>query len=141
MLELCRTTEFRGDQMDIVELLDVARLTPPPVDEGADPAAAQHPPSAECVLLDAGRVVGFGRLVWSGSADELPQIRDLAVVRAHRTSFIIQAMEEDLIDEYALNAEGGVIVLDHSNRQIDISPRLHAQMRAQSGHVPGRSKG
>ena len=126
--------------MDIVELLDVARLTPTPTDDGVA-VETESAPYAECVLLDAGRVVGFGRLVWSGSADELPQVSDLALVRAHRTPFVIQTIEEDLIDEYAQNAEGGVIVLDHSRRQIDITPRLRAQMEARAGYASGRSKG
>ncbi len=127
--------------MDIVELLDVARLTPPPPDEDSADAAPGHAPYAECVLLDAGRVVGFGRLVWTGSADDLPRISDLAVVRAQRTPFIIQAMEEDLIDEYAQNAEGGVIVLDHMERRIDITPRLRAKADARRGQASGRPKG
>ncbi len=78
---------------------------------------------SECALMDGEELVGFGRLVWDQDvAGALPKIYDLALRRAYRSAFLIDAIQAELIEQYAYLAEAGEEILTHDGRRVDISP-------------------
>lgn len=135
MLEIRRTTDFQPDITALETVIDTARLRPS--DETED-WPDERLVMSECVVLDAGRVVGFGRMIWDAHLDALPRIYDLCLLPAHRDPFVLDTLEQELIDEYAYAAEGGDMVIGRDGRHIDISHRARELHDESLGRSPGR---
>ncbi|GAA6189259.1 GNAT family N-acetyltransferase [Litorivita sp. NS0012-18] len=130
MLELCDTMNLQGAGpvgMDgaamydaVHDLIEEARLRP---SEAEETWTEERCLFSECALMDGDELVGFGRLVWDPDIDgALPRIFDLAVRRAYRSRFIIDAIQAELIEQYAYLAEAGEEILTYEGKRIDISP-------------------
>ena len=105
MLEIRRTTDFQPDITALEAVIDSARLrTADEFEDWPDDRLVM----SECVVLNDGQVVGFGRMIWD----------------AHL--------------EYAFAAEGGDIVIGREGDEIDISRRAREQHDESLGRSPGR---
>lgn len=143
MIEIHET--LRGDHgWDIValhqamdDLMDGARLSYPYL--GDDNWGEGRILYSECIVTDGDEIVGTGRLVWDAHRDNaLPRIQDLALLRAYRSRFMIEAMLSVLIDGYAEEAEGGCLVLAHDGSELDISERVERLRHIAQGVIEPR---
>lgn len=132
VLEICRTNEVNVDPLVLGQLVDMNRLNQ--ADEHEWPE--ERLLIGECVLMAGAYPVGFGRLIWDAHMDEVPRVIDMAVLREYRTSFLIEALESELIAEYALDAEGGNVVRGYDGHLIDV---IHAMSVRGYGDM-GRSQ-
>ncbi|MCM2560731.1 hypothetical protein M8756_03295 [Lutimaribacter sp. EGI FJ00015] len=117
ILEIRRTTEITVEPEGIWALLEADRLEPL-LDEGWP---EERHLLGECVMLEGARAVGFGRVIWDAHTDDLPRVIDLAFSPDFRQPFFIETLEQELIAEYAADAEGGEVVRGHDGRLIDIT--------------------
>lgn len=117
MLEIRRTIEVPEEPEGLQVLMDDGRLYP---QRDEDWPEERHL-LGECVILDGARAVGFGRVIWDAHTDDLPRVADLALDPALRSDFFIDSLEQELIAEYAAEAEGGDVVRGHDGRLIDIT--------------------
>ncbi len=125
MLEIRRTTEITVEPEGIWALLETDRLEPVQ-DEGWP---EERHLLGECVMLDGARAVGFGRVIWDAHTDDLPRVIDLAFLPVFRQPFFIETLEQELIAEYATEAEGGEVVRGHDGRLIDITRAARGEGR------------
>ncbi len=135
MLEIRRTTDFQPDITALETVIDTARLRE--ADEYED-WPDERLVMSECVVINDNRVVGFGRMIWDAHLDVAPRIFDLCLLPEHRTDFVLDTLEQELIDEYAYAAEGGDVVIDRDGQQIDISRRARELHDESLGRSPGR---
>ncbi|SDI18063.1 hypothetical protein SAMN05421850_101915 [Lutimaribacter saemankumensis] len=136
ILEIRRTTEIMVEPDGLAMLLDHDRI---------DPAADEGWPEerlllGECVLLDGDRAVGFGRLIWDAHTDDLPRVIDLAFAPGFRAPFFVDTLEQELIAEYATEAEGGEVVRGHDGRLIDITRAAMTEGRHMSAYGQRRPR-
>jgi hypothetical protein len=135
MLEIRRTTDFQPDITALEAVIDGARLREADeIEDWPDDRLVM----SECVVLNDGRVVGFGRLIWDAHLDVAPRIFDLCLLPEHRNTFVLDTLEQELIDEYAFAAEGGDIVIGREGDEIDISRRARELHDESLGRSPGR---
>ena len=68
MLEIRRTTDFQPDITALEAVIDSARLrTADEFEDWPDDRLVM----SECVVLNDGQVVGFGRMIWDAHLDEI----------------------------------------------------------------------
>jgi hypothetical protein len=125
MLEIRRTTEISVEPDGIWTLLDVDRMDP----HGDAGWPEERHLLGECVMLEGARAVGFGRVIWDAHTDDLPRVIDLAFSPGFRQPFFIETLEQELIAEYASEAEGGEVVRGHDGRLIDITRAARTEGR------------
>ena len=135
MLEIRRTTDFQPDITALEMVIDTARLRE--ADETED-WPDDRLVMAECVVLSDGHVVGFGRMIWDAHLDAIPRIFDLCLLPAHRNGFVLDTLEQELIDEYAFAAEAGDVVIGRHGDEVDISRRARELHDESLGRSPGR---
>jgi hypothetical protein len=136
MLEIRRTTEITAEPDGLWALLDSARLGPAS-EEGWQ---EERHLLGECVMLEGARAVGFGRVIWDAHTDDLPQVIDLALAHDYRAPFFIDTLEQELIAEYATDAEGGEVVRGHDGRLIDITRMPAGEGRHMAAHGQRRPR-
>ena len=135
MLEIRRTTDFQPDITALEAVIDGARLREADeIEDWPDDRLVM----SECVVLNDGQVVGFGRMIWDAHLDVPPRIFDLCLLPEHRNTFVLDTLEQELIDEYAFAAEGGDIVIGREGDEIDISRRARELHDESLGRSPGR---
>lgn len=137
MLEILRTIEITAEPEGLGALLECDRLVPANDDEGWP---EERHLLGECVLLEGSRAVGFGRVIWDAHTDDLPRVADLAFAPGFRQPFLIDTLEQELIAEYAAEAEGGDIVRSHDGRLIDITRTARSEGRHMAAHSQRRPR-
>ncbi|WP_323785159.1 hypothetical protein [Thalassovita sp.] len=109
--------------MAVDEVMESSRLSYPYL--GDDDWSAGRILYSECIVTDGDEVVGAGRLIWDAERDNaIPRIQDFCLMRAYRSSFVVDSMISALIDGYAEDAAGGTTILSHDGQEIDISERV-----------------
>lgn len=136
MPEIRRTTEIMAEPDGLAALLDAGRIDP----AGDEGWPEERHLLGECVLLDGERAVGFGRLIWDAHTDDLPRVIDLAFAPGFRAPFFVDTLEQELIAEYATEAEGGEVVRGHDGRLIDITRAAVTEGRHLAAHGQRRPR-
>lgn len=123
---LCRTLEVEHEPDGLSDLMERHRIYP---DHAEDCWPEDRQVLGECVILQDARAVGFGRIVWDAHTEDMPKVIDVALAGHCWSDFFLDSLEQELIAEYAQEAEGGEFIQGHDGRVIDITRILGREGR------------
>ena len=94
---------------------------------------------AECIVADGSDVVGLARIIWDSHVeDAVPQVAHVCVSPGYRNSFVIDSLETELIESYAMNPVGGERVRNLKGRDVDLAERARAHLSSMMGMADPR---
>lgn len=114
---ICRTTDIAREPEGLRQLLEAELIG----EASGDDWPEERHLLGECVLMQEERAVGFGRVIWDAHTEDAPRVIDMAFAPDYRSDFFIDSLEQELISEYAAEAEGGDMLRAFDGSLIDVT--------------------